>query len=95
MVPCGIPYVFHDIEVPENKMGPKPFVDAGGKVLVDSVTKVDTEKKIVKTESGQDFQFQKLVFATGSIPVLPKFIKGYDLEGVEYIQKKIMIILNR
>ena len=87
LVPCGIPYVFHDIEVPENKMGPKPFVDAGGKVLVDSVTKVDTEKKIVKTESGQDFQFQKLVFATGSIPVLPKFIKGYDLEGVEYIKK--------
>ncbi|HPR18905.1 MAG TPA: FAD-dependent oxidoreductase, partial [Candidatus Cloacimonadota bacterium] len=88
LVPCGIPYVFHDLEsVAQNAMGPKPFVDAGGEVLLDSVIKVDSENKTVFTEKGETFQYDKLVFATGSEPIVPKFIKGYDLNGVKYIRK--------
>lgn len=88
LVPCGIPYVFHDLEsVDKNTMGPKPFIDAGGEVLVDTVTKVETATKTIKTAANGDFQYDKLVFATGSVPVMPTFLKGYDLEGVEYIKK--------
>jgi len=88
LVPCGIPYVFHDLkDISQNAMGPKPFIDAGGEVLIDYVRKIDIKTKTLSTEKGIDFQFEKLVFATGSVPIIPTFIKGYDLEGVEYILK--------
>ncbi len=95
LVPCGIPYVFHDLdEVSKNKMGPKPFIDAGGEVLVDRVESVDTNKKFVKTKNNKEFHYGRLVFATGSIPFVPKFIEGYDLENVEYIKKSYNYIEN-
>jgi len=88
LVPCGIPYIFHDLEsIDQNQMGPKPFIDAGGEVLVDPVVKVNTEEKFLVTESGKELAYEKLVFATGSSPLIPKFIEGYDLDGVEYIKK--------
>jgi NADPH-dependent 2,4-dienoyl-CoA reductase/sulfur reductase-like enzyme len=88
LVPCGIPYVFHDLgSVDKNMMGPAPFVAAGGEVLVDTVTEVSFEQKKISTVSGAEFTYDKLVFATGSVPIEPKFIKGFDLQGVEYIRK--------
>lgn len=88
LVPCGIPYVFHDLgDVNKNMMGPAPFVAAGGEVVVDRVNHVDLKSKTLKTASGSEYGYDKLVFATGSIPLEPAFIKGYDLEGVEYIKK--------
>jgi len=88
LVPCGIPYVFHDLDgVTENQMGPKPFKNAGGEVLIDKVTSVDPSEKILETQDGEEIQYERLVFATGSRPTKPTFIEGYDLEGVEYIDK--------
>ncbi len=88
LVPCGIPYVFHRLDsVDKNKMGPKPFMDAGGDFQADKAVDIDPEKKVVTLDSGQAYEYGKLVFATGSTPVVPKFIKGYDLDGVEYIKK--------
>ncbi|MBN2278960.1 MAG: FAD-dependent oxidoreductase [Candidatus Marinimicrobia bacterium] len=88
LVPCGIPYVFHDLDdVSKNAMGPQPFVDAGGEVLVDTVGTVDLKAKTVTTITGNEFSYTKLIFATGSIPTIPTFIKGYDLKGVEYVKK--------
>ena len=93
LVPCGIPYVFHDLkEVSQNAMGPKPFIDAGGELLVDKVVKIDKENKTLSTQKGAEFQYDKLVFATGSEPSIPTFIQGYDLEGVEYILKSFNYI---
>ncbi len=88
LVPCGIPYVFHRLDnVSKNAMGPKPFVDAGGKVLIDKAVSVDFETKTVTLKSGKSLEFERLVFATGSEPVVPKFIDGYDLDGIYYIKK--------
>ena len=88
LVPCGIPYIFHKLgDVDKNVMGPKPFVDLGGEVLTEKVVEVNTEEKIVKTESGKEFACEKLIFATGSKVVIPTFISGYDLENVFYIKK--------
>ncbi|MCK4661742.1 MAG: FAD-dependent oxidoreductase [Bacteroidales bacterium] len=88
LVPCGIPYVFYRLDsIDKNVMGPKPFVDLGGDVITDTVIKVDIKNKKVIVESRAEYQYNKLVFATGSVPVIPKFIKGYDLDGVEYIKK--------
>ena len=70
LVPCGIPYVFHDLEdVSKNMMGPAPFVAAGGEVVVDKVIEVDFSEKLLRTAKGEQFSYDKLVFATGSIPL--------------------------
>lgn len=88
LVPCGIPYVLHDLDnVAQNKMGPAPFIKAGGQVVVDTVTNIDIKNKTLETASGTEMSYQKLIFATGSIPTKPTFIKGYDLKNVELIPK--------
>jgi len=88
LVPCGIPYLFHDLDdVSKNAMGPKSFVDAGGELWIDRVNELNPDEKILKTENGEIVKFDKLVFATGSIPTVPSFIEGYDLENVLYIKK--------
>ncbi|MFO7895899.1 MAG: FAD-dependent oxidoreductase [Candidatus Cloacimonadales bacterium] len=89
LVPCGIPYLFHDLDdVKKNQMGPKGFVDAGGDLLIDRVEKLDPARKIIQTAAGETVQYDKLVFATGSVPTIPSFIAGYDLENVLYIKKE-------
>jgi pyruvate/2-oxoglutarate dehydrogenase complex dihydrolipoamide dehydrogenase (E3) component len=88
LVPCGIPYIFHSLNgVEKNMMGPKPFIDLGGQVLTDKVVDVDIHNSTLKTESGQEFGFNKLVFATGSKVMVPEFIPGYNLQNVFYIKK--------
>ena len=95
LVPCGIPYIFHALTgVEQNIMGPKPFIDMGGEVITDKVVDVDVKNSLVKTESGQEFTFEKLVFATGSKVMVPTFIPGYDLENVFYIKKNYDYIKN-
>lgn len=93
LVPCGIPYVFHDLDdISQNLMKPTPFEKAGGEVLIDTVTAVDFRNKILLTESGVSISYDKLIFATGSTPTVPTFIPGYDLENVEYIKKSYSYI---
>ena len=88
LVPCGIPYIFHNLNgVEKNVMGPKPFVDLGGEVQTDSVVDVNLTDKLLKTKSGKEYSFEKLVFATGSKAIVPDFIPGYDLDNVYYIRK--------
>ncbi|MFO7937591.1 MAG: FAD-dependent oxidoreductase [Kiritimatiellia bacterium] len=89
LVPCGIPYVFHELgNIDKNRMGPEPFVDIGGEVLIDRVEKVDVNQRVIAVSSGDEIGFDKLVFATGSRPVQPDFLPGHDLkEGVGYVSK--------
>ena len=95
LIPCGIPYVFHALNgVEQNMMGPKPFVDLGGEVITDKVINVDIKNSTLKTESGQEFVFEKLVFATGSKVMVPTFIPGYDMQNVFYIKKSFNYIKN-
>jgi NADH oxidase (H2O2-forming) len=93
LVPCGIPYIFNQLgDVDADGMGPKPFVDLGGEVVVDPVVHVIPDKKQVVVKSGNTYGYDKLVFATGSKPVEASFIKGYDLENVFYIKKSYRYI---
>ncbi len=88
LVPCGIPYIFNRLGgVEKNIMGPKPLIDLGGDVINDKVVDVDLKNKSVKTLSGKEFAYSKLVFATGSKVVIPDFIQGFDLNNVFYIKK--------
>jgi len=46
------------------------------------VTELDTEKKEVKTSTGNTVQYDILVLATGSDAVLPRHTPGHDAKGV-------------
>ncbi len=89
MVPCGIPYIFGTLESINHNIMP---VDAmmekvGIESLVDEVISINTENKSVDLASGETIQYEKLVIATGSTPVKPKWLVGGDKENVFVIPK--------
>lgn len=95
LVPCGIPYIFHNLNsVDENIMSPKAFINLGGDVITSSVVDINVKEKIVKSKSGELYSFEKLVIATGSKAVVASFIPGYDLKNVFYINKSYNYINN-
>ncbi|NCA77037.1 MAG: NAD(P)/FAD-dependent oxidoreductase [Alphaproteobacteria bacterium] len=89
MVPCGIPYIFGTLEGSEKNIMP---VDAmmekiAVTALVDEAVKIDTGAKTVSFASGRLINYHKLVIATGSNPVKPRWLQGADLENVFVIPK--------
>ncbi len=89
LIPCGIPYIFSTLDsVEKDIMGDKSLINNGIDILVDTVVDVVPENKLIKTVSGKEYSYEKLVLATGSSPVkLP--IEGIDLPGVYLIKKDI------
>jgi NADPH-dependent 2,4-dienoyl-CoA reductase/sulfur reductase-like enzyme len=89
MVPCGIPYIFGTLDSStQNIMPVDNMLDkAGIESLVDEVTNIDKEAKTAKLASGEVIQYEKLVIATGSSPVKPKWLKGGEKENVFVIPK--------
>ncbi|OQW86702.1 MAG: pyridine nucleotide-disulfide oxidoreductase [Rhodoferax ferrireducens] len=89
MVPCGIPYIFGTLASSDKNVMP---VDAALKSnnivsVVDEATHIDTAQKVVNFASGEQIQYQKLVIATGSQPIKPKWLVGADLQRVYTIPK--------
>ena len=89
MVPCGMPYIFGQLnyDVDADVKPHAPFMKAGGTLFVDTVTKIDRAEKFVVTEENGSLQYDKLIIATGSEPIIPTFIEGYDNPNVYYIKK--------
>jgi NADH oxidase (H2O2-forming) len=87
MVPCGIPYTFFELpSVDKNISEPKAFFKEGGKMVVDKVLDINRQEKKVRT-ANEEYAYDRLVFATGSKPIIPSFIKGYDSANVFYVHK--------
>lgn len=89
MVPCGIPYIFGTLDsVDKNLMPVDDTLQKNGIVsIVDEATEIDTENSTVSFISGEKIKYQKLVIATGSTPMKPKWLKGADLENVFVVPK--------
>ena len=89
MVPCGIPYIFGTLEnIDHNTMPVDDMMEkAGIESIVDEATFINTENKSVDFASGETIKYDKLVLATGSIPVKPKWLLGGDKENVFVIPK--------
>ncbi|MGC8825247.1 MAG: FAD-dependent oxidoreductase [Bacteroidales bacterium] len=89
MVPCGIPYIFGTLDSIDKNLMPvdASAEKAGITSLVDEATEIDTNNKIVTFASGKKIGYQKLIIATGSTPVKPKWLYGADLENVFVIPK--------
>ncbi len=88
LVPCGIPYIFGSLESSDKDVvSDNVLTDAGVRFIVDEVISVDLEKKLCKTKQGLEVSFDKLIFATGSRPVVPKWLNGAELDNVFTIPK--------
>ena len=89
LVPCAIPYVFGDIlgSTEKNVASCAPVENTGVTTMVGVVVEVSIENKKVYTKDTQ-ISFDKLVFATGSIPfVRPAMSEATKLEGVFTVPK--------
>ena len=86
-IPCGIPYIFGTVNSPENNLIPDAAVTGNGiELLVDEVENIDRNEKNVITKNGETVNYDKLILATGSIPLdLP--IPGLDKKDVFKVKK--------
>jgi NADH oxidase (H2O2-forming) len=89
MVPCGIPYIFGTLGTSEKNLMPVDMMmeKNGITSIVDEATKINHKEKKVVFASGEEIGYKKLVIATGSTPVKPKWLSGADLENVFVIPK--------
>lgn len=88
MVPCGIPYIYgtlHDTN--KNVIPDAGLMQANIDLIIDKVIEINKEEKNVTTQQGEVIQYKKLILATGSLPLVPTFIPGYDLENVFTVLK--------
>jgi NADPH-dependent 2,4-dienoyl-CoA reductase/sulfur reductase-like enzyme len=88
LIPCGIPYIFGSLESSEKNVLPdKLLTNVGVEIKIDTVSDIDLEKKVCTFSEGSHIYFEKLIFATGSIPTKPAWLKGADLDNVYTIPK--------
>ncbi|MBE9573322.1 MAG: FAD-dependent oxidoreductase [Proteobacteria bacterium] len=88
-VPCGIPYLFGTVATPEKNIIPDRLLESNQIELIqDDAIDVDRSKKVVLLASGETVGYEKLVFATGSLPLVPP-IHGVDKKGVFPVQKDL------
>ncbi|MGC9313005.1 MAG: FAD-dependent oxidoreductase [Sediminispirochaetaceae bacterium] len=94
LIPCGIPYIFGTVGGPENNVIPDGLLESNGIELVrDEAIDVDREKKVVTLKDGEPIEYNKLVFATGSVPLTPP-IPGLDKENVFVVKKEFHYLKN-
>ena len=80
VIPCAIPYMMHTLSDPkQNAMGNMPLEKAGIDIIVGKVVSFDPKAHSVTLESGQVLNYERLVLATGTEPVLP------PIPGIEKI----------
>jgi len=89
LIPCGIPYVFGELESCAQNLIPDGVLSKNGiDLLCAEVVEIDREKKVIKTGDGQVVGYDRAVLATGSGPMVPP-IPGKDLDGVFAIVKAV------
>lgn len=94
LIPCGIPYIFGTVGAPEKNLIPDTLLSGNSiDLVVDEATSINREERVVTTSKGESIEYEKLVLATGSLPVvLP--IPGVNLEDV-FVAKKDVDYLSR
>jgi NADH oxidase (H2O2-forming) len=89
VIPCGIPYMFTSLKDPaENILDDAPLQRNNIDVVINEVIKIERKEKIVKTKTGGVYQYEKLILATGSTPIIPP-IPGIDKENIYPVYKNM------
>jgi NADPH-dependent 2,4-dienoyl-CoA reductase/sulfur reductase-like enzyme len=94
LVPCGIPYIFGTVGTPEKNLIPDALLDNNGIELVKGeAVDINREQKTISLAGGEEIGYEKLILATGSLPVeLP--IAGLDKENVFFAKKDVAYLKN-
>jgi len=88
LIPCGIPYIFGTVESSDNNILPDGgLLKMGVEIVVDEVLSVNTDGKTCKTKNGESYSYDKLIMGIGSMPAVPKWLKGTELDNVFTIPK--------
>jgi NADH oxidase (H2O2-forming) len=88
-IPCGIPYIFGTVGSPEKNLIPDtPLQNHRVDILLDEVTEINRKKRAVGIRSGKAVPYEKLILATGSLPMMPP-IPGFDKENVFPVYKDV------
>ncbi len=88
LIPCGIPYIYGTVGGPENNVIPDGLLETNDIELIKGeAVDIDREKKIVTMKDGETIGYEKLVFATGSVPLVPP-IPGVDKKNVYPVKKE-------
>lgn len=88
LVPCGIPYIFGSLYSSDKNILPdKAMLSVGVEIKIGEVTFVDIKDNICELSTNEKIHFEKVIFATGSIPTKPKWLKGAELKNVFTIPK--------
>jgi len=94
LIPCGIPYIFGTVCSPDKNLIPDSVLEKNKiDLVVGKVGEVDKEKKIVKVDGSEDIKYEKLIIATGSLPVEPP-IEGFGIENTFVIKKEVPYLSN-
>ncbi len=82
MIYCAMPYAVEGImDVKKTFKKDSLVTDSGAELIRDTVASVDFENKTILFESGDKLGYDKLVLATGAVPLIPP-VPGHDLKGV-------------
>jgi NADPH-dependent 2,4-dienoyl-CoA reductase/sulfur reductase-like enzyme len=89
LIPCGIPYVVGTVKSLEKNLIPDAVLSNNNvELIVDRVTSIDKEAETISTTKHDTLSYDKLVLATGSLPLVPP-LKGVDLDNVFVVKKEI------
>lgn len=92
-IPCGIPYIFGTLEATEQDILPDGgLIKAGVEILVDEVTALDGTNKTATLKTQGVLTYDKLILATGSLPLIPDWLKGAELENVFTVPKNLVYL---
>ncbi|MFA7370886.1 MAG: FAD/NAD(P)-binding oxidoreductase [Sphaerochaetaceae bacterium] len=88
LIPCGIPYIFGTLGASDKNILPdKNLTGVGVEIVIDEVTAINVEERSCSTAGVGPIKYEKLILALGSIPTLPPWLKGRELENVFTIPK--------
>ena len=88
LIPCGIPYIFGTVGGPENNVVPDGLLESNNiQLITNEAVDVDRERKVVTLKNKEEIEYEKLVFATGSVPLVPPF-PGIEKENVYVVKKE-------
>lgn len=89
LVPCGIPYIFGTLKsVEENTISDAVLTKNKIDLIVAEVTSIDRKSRSVITAAGDTLEYDKMILATGSNPLVPP-IPGVDLDNVFTAEKNM------
>ncbi|RKY63009.1 MAG: pyridine nucleotide-disulfide oxidoreductase [Candidatus Latescibacterota bacterium] len=89
LIPCGIPYIFGTVGSADKDLIPDAVLEKNGiELVIGEVTGIERNDRFVATANGEKIGYERLVLATGSIPIIPQ-IPGVHMKNIFAVKKDV------